>query len=303
MLFLFFHLKNVYKSDNYVIGIETLALTSMKDFYMLQSLVSSKWLNENLNRSNIVVLYTTLIPKMKSIPQEVKTLQISGALFFDLQGVFSDQNSSLPKTIPSEEHFQIGCQKLGISKDSKVVVYDTLGIYSSPRVWFLFKSMGHKEVYVLNGGLRAWLAGGFKTVEKRETKVERSNFYACFHPDFLIDKSRVVEAIKSRSSVVLDARSAARFNGEVPEIRKGLRKGHIPTSGNLYYARLLDEGKYKSMEELKMLFDQYDASTLIIFSCGSGITACILLLAANEIVQNGLLLYDGSWTEWGSSTE
>ncbi len=267
---------------------------------MLQSLVSTKWLNKNLVTSNVVVLFTTLIPKKQNIPDEVKNLQIPSARFFDLQNVFSDQNSSLPNTFPSEEQFQMGCQKLGISKESTIVVYDTLGIYSSPRVWFLFKSMGHEAVYVLNGGLKAWLADGFITENKRKAKVERGNFSASFNPEFLINKMQLEATINSSDSIVLDSRSAERFNGEAPEARIGLRSGNIPTSFNLHYAKLLFEGKFKKKEELTKLFDQYDDSKPIICSCGSGITACILLLAANEIVPNKLLLYDGSWTEWGS---
>ena len=268
---------------------------------MLQSLVSTKWLNKNLERTDVVVLYTTLIPKKQNILHEIETLQIKGARFFDLQTVFSDQNSSLPNTFPSEKQFQKGCQKLGINKDSKIIIYDTLGIYSSPRVWFLFKSMGHDEVYVLDGGFTAWLSDGFETEEKKERVMKQGNFLASVNTNNLISKMEVEEAIKSKSSIVLDARSVLRFNGETPEPRVGLRSGHIPTSDNLHYASLLTEGKYKTVEELTALFDQFDTSKPIIFSCGSGITACILLLAASEIVPKKLLLYDGSWTEWGSS--
>jgi thiosulfate/3-mercaptopyruvate sulfurtransferase len=268
---------------------------------MLQSLVTTNWLNDTLDHPDLVILYTTLIPKNESISVEVENLQIKGAQFFDLQTIFSDQYSGLPNTFPSEKQFELGCQKLGISNSSKIVVYDSLGIYSSPRVWFLFKSMGHTKVSVLDGGLTAWLASGFETEQKREAKVERSNFSACLTSDLLIDKNQVQKRVDTKDSVILDARSAVRFNGKVLEPRKGLRSGHIPNSFNLHYATLLENGKYKIREELEQLFKPYKNQKELIFSCGSGITACILLLAASEIIPSKLLLYDGSWTEWGSS--
>lgn len=268
---------------------------------MLQSLVTTNWLNDTLDHPDLVILYTTLIPKKKSISVDVENLQIRGAQFFDLQTVFSDQHSGLPNTFPSEKQFELGCQKLGISNRSKIVVYDSLGIYSSPRVWFLFKSMGHPKVSVLDGGLTAWLVSGFEIEQKREAKVEQSNFSACLKSDLLIDKKQVQKGIDTKDSVILDARSGARFNGEVLEPRKELRSGHLPNSFNLHYATLLENGKYKSKEELEQLFKPYKNQKELIFSCGSVITACILLLAASEIIPSKLLLYDGSWTEWESS--
>ncbi|MFT6165918.1 MAG: thiosulfate/3-mercaptopyruvate sulfurtransferase [Vicingaceae bacterium] len=135
---------------------------------MLKSLVSSKWLYENLDTPHLVVLYTTLIPKKESIATEVKSQQIKGARFFDLQAIFRDQNIDLLNSFPSVEQFELGCRTLGINKNSKIVVYDSLGIYSSPRVWFLFNNMGHESVFVLNGGLEEWINSGYPTVNKKE---------------------------------------------------------------------------------------------------------------------------------------
>jgi thiosulfate/3-mercaptopyruvate sulfurtransferase len=267
---------------------------------MLQSLVTTNWLNDTLDHPDLVILYTTLIPKNGSISVEVENLQIKGAQFFDLQTIFSDQHSGLPNTFPSEKQFEENCRNLGINGTSKIVVYDLLGIYSSPRVWFLFMSMGHNNVFVLNGSLQQWVNEGYQTSILKERVSPKGNFKANLNELFIRTKSDIQENVKTEESLILDARSAVRFNGEVPESREGLRSGNIPNSCNLHYSALLNKGKYKSKNELEKLFKQYDLSKPIIFSCGSGITACILYLAASELVVNQLAVYDGSWTEWGS---
>lgn len=267
---------------------------------MLKSLVSAQWLLEHLEDENLIILYTTLVAKKEIISADFENLKIRNARFFDLKEKFSDQDSDLPNTFPSEFQFQEECRKLGINKNSKIVVYDTLGIYSSPRVWFLFKSMGHELVYVLNGGLQEWIKSGFPIVNKKDEQFELGNFEAKFQPQFLTDSQVIKRNLETKSAQVVDARSELRFLGKAPESRQGLRSGNIPNSCNLHYASLLEGGKYKSVEELKKSFTPFKNENSIIFSCGSGITACILFLAASEFLNAKLSVYDGSWTEWGS---
>ena len=267
---------------------------------MLKSLVSAQWLSEHLEDENLVVLYTTLVGKKETIPAKVENMKIKGARFFDLKKKFSDQKTDLPNTFPSEEQFQKECRELGINKNSKIVVYDTLGIYSSPRVWFLFKSMGHQKVSVLNGGFKEWVNLGYPKVSKNEEHFKRGNFEAKFQPVFLSDYGKIQNNLSTQVAQVIDARSKLRFKGEAPEPREGLRSGNIPNSCNLHYTSLLDKGRYKSKEMLQQLFEPFENEKELIFSCGSGITACILYLAASELIQAKLSVYDGSWTEWGS---
>ena len=267
---------------------------------MLKSLVSTQWLSEHFEDENLIILYTTLVAKKETIPAEFENLKIRNARFFDLKEKFSDQDSDLPNTFPSEFQFQEECRKLGINKNSKIVVYDLLGIYSSPRVWFLFKSMGHENVFALNGGLQEWINSGFPTVNNREEQFELGNFEAIFQPQSLIDYQGIQKNLETNTALVVDARSELRFLGKAPEPREGLRSGNIPNSCNLHYESLLENGKYKSVEELKKRLILFENENSIIFSCGSGITACILFLAASEFMQAKLSVYDGSWTEWGS---
>lgn len=267
---------------------------------MNEVLVSPEWLQLHLEDENLIVLYTTLVAKKAEIPDSINKLQLKGARFFDLQHVFSDQNSGLPNTYPDECQFEEACRALGINRTSKIVVYDSLGIYSSPRVWFLFKSMGHESVFVLNGGLQNWIQKGYPTIEKTETIVAKGNFKAQRNLTFLKTKKELKENLNTQQFQVIDARSNIRFKGETPEPRIGLKSGHIPHSVNLHYADLLSNGIYKNEEELKQLLSAtVKDERPIVFSCGSGITACILYLAAHVLLNNELFLYDGSWTEWG----
>lgn len=268
---------------------------------MLHSLVTFNWLENNLNDENLVVLYTDLIAKSESIPTTLETRRIKGARYFDLKNIFSEKESGLPNTYPSAERFEKGCQELGINENSKIVVYDMLGVYSSPRVWFLFKSMGHKNVFVLNGGLKQWVEEGFKTEGIKPITIFKGNFKAKADLSFVKFKQDVEANVNAKAFQVIDARSAKRFKGDSPEPRPGLRSGNISGSCNLHYARLLQNGKYKPREELRQIFAELEVNKPIVFSCGSGITACILYLVASEILPNEISIYDGSWTEWGST--
>jgi thiosulfate/3-mercaptopyruvate sulfurtransferase len=269
---------------------------------MKDIIVSAKWLNENLQDPEIILLDV----RLSYDPEEsaLDDLRIKGARIFDLENEFSDKNSPFPNMLPSPEQFEKSCRKLGIDRSSKIVVYDHFGIYVSPRAWWMFKTMGHKEVSVLNGGFPAWKKAGYETEKVVGTKFKLGNYIANFNPDMVINFEGVRDNLKSEMALVVDVRSSDRFYGIVPEPRKELKRGNIPHSINIPYENVLKGGKYKSESELKKVFDvvQGEGRTLV-FSCGSGVTACIVLLASEMCLENKNKVYDGSWTEYAQVSD
>lgn len=270
---------------------------------MTGPLVSSEWLNANINKSDLVILDVSNPTNKSGTKPEFKNQKIPNSRFFNLTENFSEKNSRFPNTFPSEEQFESECQNLGINNSDIIVVYDNLGIYLSPRVWWMFKVMGHESIYVLNGGLPDWIKKGFPTVENYQSPLKKGTFRASLNAE----KVKYFDFIRSNISIhnhaVVDARSEDRFKGIVPEPREGLRSGHIPNSINIPYTFVLENGKYKPEEELLRIFKNAGIDDRpITFSCGSGVTACILLLAAEMVLKNETSIYDGSWTEYGSLT-
>jgi thiosulfate/3-mercaptopyruvate sulfurtransferase len=264
---------------------------------MANPIVTASWLQGHLNDSNLVILEARLDQNQSDQNQ---SLQIKGARLFDIKNNFSDTSNPLPNTFPSAEQFTAECQKLGINKNSLIVVYDSLGIYSSPRAWWMFKTMGHSEVYVLDGGLPEWVKEGFPVeTPQSNTIFPKGDFVANFQPNFIKSKVQILENILSQKEVLIDARSSDRFYAIQEEPRSGMRSGHIPGSINVPYTELLRDGKYKAPEGLKEILNLGDKP--LVFTCGSGITACIVLLASELISDNPKAVYDGSWTEWGAS--
>ncbi len=271
---------------------------------MTNPLVSSQWLHDHLNDPNLIILDASQKKNISGEKSKLENKQIKGARKFDIKNTFSDQESDLPNTIPSPEQFQEECRKLGINKNSKIVAYDNLGIYTSPRVWYLFKIMGHKEIAVLDGGLPEWDSNGFEIEEIADSVFEKGDFEAKYHPDLFKSRAEVKGNLKTKEAQVLDARSAGRFDGTAQEPRVGLPSGHIPQSTSLPYTEVLENGKYKSKEELKALFDKKEIDDRpMIFTCGSGITACVIMLASELVLENEKSVFDGSWTEWAQREE
>jgi thiosulfate/3-mercaptopyruvate sulfurtransferase len=204
--------------------------------------------------------------------------------------------------LPNGFQFEAACRKLGIHKSSKIVVYDNLGVYFSPRVWWMFIAMGHASISVLDGGFPAWKNKDFAMEPIQGYKGEKGDFEAHFKAENVKDRQFITENLTSQTAMVIDARTAKRFNGIDPEPREGLRSGHIPQSINIPFQEVLINGKYRSKEELKSIFASLDSDDRpLIFSCGSGVTACIVLLASELILKNPKAVYDGSWAEWGSN--
>ena len=269
----------------------------------IPDLVSVDWLFENLEAPNLIVLDATM-PKVGGEDLQNQTMQVPGSRFMDLKNNWSKADAPFPNTMLDEAAFQQRARDYGINSDSVIVVYDDHGIYSSPRAWWMFRAMGHDRVSVLDGGLPAWISAGFETEQKNTPYHLRGNFVARLSEGFFVDNGKVLATINDRNYAVLDARAADRFSGEASEPRAGLRSGHIPESKNLPYANLLEGGKMMATQELKRMFDKENAGAeRMIFSCGSGITACVLALGASVAGFKQLSVYDGSWTEWGSLGE
>lgn len=225
------------------------------------------------------------------------------SLPLNIETALSDSASLLSNTMPSVKQFSDYMMELGITNDDVVVIYDNQGMYSAPRAWWLFKVMGYSNVYVLDGGLPQWQLEGRPVVSSYQTLEKKNHYVAQLQHDWLARQSAIKENLTHGEYTVIDARGTVRFNGQSLEPRPNVRPGHIPNSLNLPFAKMLDCGRFKSVQALKKEFAELgieDVDHPMIFSCGSGITACILLLAAHIAGFNNLRLYDGSWAQWGS---
>ncbi|PTX61637.1 thiosulfate/3-mercaptopyruvate sulfurtransferase [Kordia periserrulae] len=263
-------------------------------------IISVDWLCENLSATNLVILNGT-IPKVVNATYQAETHQISNARFFDIKNTFSDTAAPFPNTMVDAVTFTKEAQKLGINQDSAIVVYDELGIYASPRVWYMFKTMGFDNIAVLNGGFPAWKARNYPIEVKKVYQGNHGNFQAKSSLHRFKNYTAMLQIVQDEAAVILDARSEARFTGQVPEPRKGLRSGTIPTSKNLPYTEVLQDYHFKSTTDLQNIFSSFQhENSPFVFSCGSGITACILALAAELADYTDYAVYDGSWTEWGT---
>jgi thiosulfate/3-mercaptopyruvate sulfurtransferase len=262
-------------------------------------LVSIKWLEENKDDHDLILLDAGLQKKATATTSKVQSTTIPGSIFFDLKENFSDKNSLFPNTLPSEEDFQNECRKLGINQTSKIVVFDSMGIYSSPRVWWMFKVMGHDDISVLNGGLPEWVSKELPTEKSVFKTYSLGNFKAVMSKEFVKGYEDILDNISANSFTVIDARSEGRFNGTDAEPRKSLKSGHIENSVNIPFQTVLENGKYKSGAELKRIFEDENLDKKdLVFSCGSGLTACIVMLASDLAYKKSKYIYDGSWSEW-----
>ena len=227
---------------------------------------------------------------------------IPGAIFFDIDEI-ADTKSVLPHMLPPPEKFSSRMRSMGIGDGSRIVVYDQQGIYSAARVWWTFRVMGVEDVTVLNGGLPKWKREGLP-LESGEPRLRSTrHFTSRRNADLVRDVSDMKSILQDHSAEIVDARSAERFAGRVPEPRPGLRSGHIPGAHNLPYGRLLkQDSTLKSPAELEALFNKagVDLSKPVVTSCGSGITASVLALALAVIGHRRTAVYDGSWSEWGA---
>lgn len=262
-------------------------------------LVSSTWLLNNLSDPDLVIIDASQKENKAKLVSNSENVQIRGARYFDIKHKFSATDSPFPNTLLTPEEFQEKCRELGVNTTSKLVIYDNLGVYTSPRVWWMFKIMGFDNVAVLDGGLPNWISQGNQVESARTQTFQKGDFNAVFDVTKVRDIRFLTKNLNNNNVLLIDARSADRFNGIVPEPRKGLRGGHIPNSINIPFTDALENGKFKTKKQLTELFNNFKIeNNLLVFSCGSGITACIVLLAASLVLKNNKALYDGSWTEW-----
>ena len=265
--------------------------------------VSTAWLADRLNDPTVKVLDGTYhLPTAKRDGNaEFLERHIPGAVRFDIDDV-CDPDDPLPHMIPSPDRFAEKVSALGIGNGDTVVVYDVYGLQSAARTWWMFRLFGHDKVAVLDGGMPAWTAEG-RALESGPAKVEPARFTAGFRPELVRRREDVLANIASKAEQVADARSAGRFTGTEPEPRAGMRSGHIPGSRSLPISDLLDPATKTVLpnEGLRAAFDKagVDPSKPIVSSCGSGVTACVIALAAHRLGHPGVAVYDGSWSEWG----
>ncbi|QWX82731.1 sulfurtransferase [Cellulophaga sp. HaHaR_3_176] len=265
----------------------------------MDSLVTVDWLKNHLSDSDLIILDASSVA-IAAKEARLDSVKIAGARFFDLKNDFSDTDSKYPNTLPSAEKFQLACQNLGINSTSKIVVYDNLGVYWSPRVLWMFNAMGHSDIAVLDGGLPEWMSSGLPVENRIFDTSNKGDFKTSFDKSKLVNFTSVLENTTAENTLLIDARSSGRFDGTAPEPRKDLRSGHIPNSINIPYENVLNNGKFKSVSELKLIFKDVEKENRpLVFSCGSGITACIILLASKIAnITNEKAVFDGSWTEW-----
>jgi len=270
---------------------------------MADPLVSTAWLADHLGAPDVrVVDASWYFPHEEKDPlEQFKLAHIPGAVFFDIDEI-ADEKSDLPHMLPSPVKFASRVRKLGLGDGARIVVYDQLGLRSAARVWWSFRAMGHEDIVVLDGGLPKWIAEG-RPVDDGPALPRDRHFTARYSNDLVRDLGQVKRALASGKEQLVDARSAARFSGEAPEPRDGVRGGHMPGAFNVPSSAILaPDGTVKTPAQLTELFKEagVDLNRPIITTCGSGITAAILSLALARIGKDRTPVYDGSWTEWGA---
>ncbi|MEM7775837.1 MAG: 3-mercaptopyruvate sulfurtransferase [Pseudomonadota bacterium] len=266
-------------------------------------IVETPWLAEHLDAPDLVVVDGSLhLPTTgRNARTEYESEHIPGALFFDIEDIADDDNP-LPHMLPSTTKFASKLKKMGIGDGTRVVVYDTPGLYSAARVWWMLRVMGHEDVAVLNGGLKKWKAEGRPVTDEPTPKRTEKHFTPRFNAALVRDIDDMKAAVSSGTEQIADARSPGRFRGEEAEPRAGLRAGHMPGAVNVHYAALLNnDGTLKSEADLRAAFEAAGVSLAqpIVTSCGSGVTAGVLTLALAVLGQTDVAVYDGSWVEWG----
>lgn len=232
--------------------------------------------------------------------QEYDIARIPNAIYFDIDAI-ADPDTDLPHMLPHPDTFSEVAGILGISDDKTLIVYDGLGLFSAPRVWWTLKIMGAYDVRILEGGFDKWRKEGLPVERGKPQKQQQAIFKSRFTSKKVASIQTVEQAMSSENTTIIDARPAARFNGEVAEPREGLRSGHIPNSKSLPASEFVKNGKLLDKEELQAIFKTVgiDEKTKVITTCGSGVTAAILSLALNEIGNENYQLFDGSWAQWG----
>lgn len=247
---------------------------------------------------------TFVLPGSDQDPfKNFQSRHIKTARFFDITNI-ADHDSDLPNMLPSTDDFETHVSKLGVNNDDLIVIYGQDGMVKGPaRAWWMFRCFSHKNVAVLNGGLPAWISEGFEITDEKPKDLPSSFFEANFNPDLVRDQNDMIRASNDENVLILDARPPERFSGQSEEPREGMRSGHIPSSKNLPCSSLADSqtGKIKPKHELEQLLSAqgYTENRPTITTCGSGVTACMIVLALHNMGVKDIPVYDGAWSEWG----
>ena len=269
-----------------------------------EALVSTEWLAAHLDDPQVRVIDATFHLPTANRDGNAEFLErhIAGAQRFDIDDICAP-DTDLPHMLPDAALFARKVAALGLANDHKIIAYDVYDARSAPRAWWMLRAFGHRNVAILDGGLRKWLAEGRPVVTGPAAAVTPTTFMATLDPAAVRAVGQMIDNVADRREQVLDARSAGRFHGTDPEPRQGLRGGHIPGSLNLPYDHLLDpeSGCFRDAEALRAMFAAtgLDFDRPLVTTCGSGVTACVLALALHLIGKSDVAIYDGSWTEWG----
>ena len=265
--------------------------------------VAADWLAEHINDPAVQIIDARMAPpgqEHRDMAGEYRAGHLPGALFFDIEAL-SDHTTSLPHMMPRPEAFAVAMRELGVNSDKHLVVYDEGNLFSAPRAWWMLKTFGVENVSILAGGLAGWQRDEL-LIEKGDVDAGEGEFEVKFNAEAVVRLTDVLLASHERSVQIVDARPAGRFNAEVDEPRPGLRRGHIPGALNVPWNELTFNGELKTTDELEAIFARQgvDLSQPIITSCGSGVTAAVVLLALKTLDAKEVVLYDGAWSEWGA---
>lgn len=270
-------------------------------------LVETDWLASHLTAPDVVVLDGSMhLPTSgRNAKAEYEAAHIPNAIFFDIDAI-ADKTNALPHMLPSTAQFASQVKRMGIGDGSRIVVYDSEGLYSAARVWWMFRVMGHDDVAILNGGLKKWRAENRALDDLPPPLRTARHFTPRFRADLVRDWADVQGLIGDESTQIVDARAAQRFAGAVPEPRAGLRAGHIPSAKNVPFQNLLAaDGTLQKQDQLRGIFEaaNVDVTRPVVASCGSGVTAGVIAFALAQLGHPDAAVYDGSWTEWGGRAD
>ncbi|MEA9392464.1 3-mercaptopyruvate sulfurtransferase [Acerihabitans sp. TG2] len=266
--------------------------------------VSPRWLESHLTDPLVRIIDARMLPAGYQGPQNIRQQYLQehlpGAVFFDVEAL-SDGHSTLPHMLPPYADFARDMGELGISEHQHLVVYDDGSLFSAPRVWWMLHIAGVKQVSLLAGGLAGWQQAGLP-LDQGAVTVAPQAFQGVFDLAKVKNVTDIQRTVADHSAQIVDARPAARFSGQAPEPRPGMRSGHIPGSVNLPWSDLVQDGRLKSDDELVELLTQAGVNRAqpLIASCGSGVTAAVVVLALTALGITDVTLYDGSWSEWGT---
>jgi thiosulfate/3-mercaptopyruvate sulfurtransferase len=267
----------------------------------MESLVSTEWLQEQLGAPDLRVIDASYFLDDRDARAEYEAGHIPGAVYLDIEEV-SDRNADSPHMMPPEHLFASRMQSLGLGDGNRFVVYDNSPLHSAARVWWMLRAFGAHYVALLDGGLQKWTAEG-RPLESGKVHVRHGHFTPSLDSAAAADKSFVGSILGSGTHEIVDARSAGRFAGEEAEPRPGVAAGHIPGSRNLPQGKLFEaDNRWKRGDALRAAFDEagVDLDKPMVTTCGSGITAAVLLFGAHLLGKDDVRLYDGSWSEWGA---